>query len=1413
MSTFNQGTPSVPTVITSSNVYLFGASVGNALTVQQLGTGNVFSTQTASGATSLFVAGSGNVGVGTTKGTETLTVSGNTSFVGSVTVTSDVSGAGYVNARRVPAGSLQVSNYVTGSVPLTTTTNLIQNYLSNAATVSTAGVGGYGPALNFPGTTSSWVGIPNQTATKDGSSSCFFIETWFYVSAATNTTAPVVQFADSSGNTNDQFTMSLTKNVNNFRLRIYAKFSLVNIDYTDTTDLTPGTWYYWAVSLNPVATNPATLGWRTSGGVAQTTNYGGSSIGSGQSMLTTTTNYLWLGGRNYLSELFNGFIYDVRICRGGTGIIPNSGIGYVLPSGNPFTFGSSLPNYPTGGQPFVATGGKVHFSLRSQYFPGASTSPYGPCLTLPGTSNSYYSYVNTAFDTNWKTNGFCLEAWVNYASLANSNVYNAASIPLLIGHYAPTGASTDWGFGATTTGQLAFWYYNGAGQGVTSSTGALVTGQWTHVVVQSNGTNIWLAVNGTFVSGAGTAISGTPVVTAGTALTVGQLNNNTGPNFAIAKARLTFGTSGSPSLGNVYSSGNFTPNPNFATVPAGATVAWSLDTQYPLPTYPSIQDVTQLSPQSTSYGSLPTPVGGVTSNVLGPFSTTYPQLDSIRFDGTGYIDYGNAASSVMTTNLWANAWTIEAWVYPTNLVAGYPNIITRLNYADVTNDWIFFLAQTTGAVSFAYGGVLNVSTLAAPLNTWTHIAATYDGVRSNVYVGGVLSNSMTATTTAMLFTPTRSVAVGTSGFYNLNGNLADVRVSNVARYTDSSYTVPTAPFATDSSTLLLLKSLAGQVGTTLEIQGRGLGSTSIGASQTVRAYPPAPMSSYLLDTTSNTSVTYGQGKYIASASSEYTGQPPWLAFDGNPITAWGCNLGYTAGTYTGTVTTVDVNGNSYSGEWIQVQMPVSVILSSYSLVNINNTYQPTLSWMLGSRDGINWTLVFKYSGPQTGASSSYTVSATQGYNYYRLVVGSVVSANATNMYSYVLNGTEEALCVTADSKVGVGIANPQRTLEVAGDLVVGGTISGGAGMGQFRNRIINGDMRIAQRGTSNVMDYATTPNPVYVIDRFKTFFSALTSGNLTITQSNDVPADPSYYFANSVTCTVNSALTSTSATAYFLPFWTIFENYNVVDFNWGTLNAVPVTLSFWFKASVVGNYCVNFRGPARGSVYGYSTVFPVYNSATWEYKVLTIPPFTQGVGSNGLNGIGLELIIGSFAGSSYSVPQNGTWVSIGGNNLAAALGTYVNWYSQTGNYIKLTGIQLEKGTVATPFEFRPYATELALCQRYFTQLGGQMLYNYFGTGVAYNASGVYMLCPLNVPMRLPSASTVSVLNVGNINLLGNVSGFYGSTVLSAIAKDQHNVNNIELIVTSSVANLTTNFPYMMYSNNSTVTFIQINNEL
>jgi hypothetical protein len=154
-----------------------------------------------------------------------------------------------------------------------------------------------------------------------------------------------------------------------------------------------------------------------------------------------------------------------------------------------------------------------------------------------------------------------------------------------------------------------------------------------------------------------------------------------------------------------------------------------------------------------------------------------------------------------------------------------------------------------------------------------------------------------------------------------------------------------------------------------------------------------------------------------------------------------------------------------------------------------------------------------------------------------------------------------------------------------------------------------------------------------------------------------------------------------------------------------------------------------------------------------------------------------------------------------------------NILANAGNFIELTGVQLEKGSVATPFEQRPFAQELALCQRYFTKLGGTTGLEYIGSGIAASTTQANILCITPVPMRDISATTINVLNVGNIRLLGSLSGAWNAIITTAIIRDSAGTNGITVQATVGSASLTLGYPYFLQNTNSTGGVIQINNEL
>ena len=658
----------------------------------------------------------------------------------------------------------------------------------------------------------------------------------------------------------------------------------------------------------------------------------------------------------------------------------------------------------------------------------------------------------------------------------------------------------------------------------------------------------------------------------------------------------------------------------------------------------------------------------------------------------------------------------------------------------------------------------------------------------------------------MAYVPSRNLIVGaypSPTSYYITGNLADLRVSNVARYTGSSYTVPnvadgSGPFVADSSTLLLLKSLGGQVGTTLEVQGRGLNAVSLGATRSVQSYPPAPMSSYLLDTSGNTAVSYGVGKYVASASSEYTSRFTYLAFDKSVSSGFWqiATAAYTANTpYSGSIVTVDLIGNAYPGEWIQIQLPVSVILSTYS-VTTDTSNSPSKWSVLGSRDGINWTLVDQRTGQTSWTNQvaqTFTASATQSYTFYRFVVNTAIGVQLM-LYEWTLNGTEESLCITSDSKVGVGIANPQRALEVAGDLVVSGTISGGAGMGSFRNRIINGDMRINQRGVTSLAVISSASPTQYLTDRWRVATGA-TTGYFTISQVTLTASDTPYTQGVSNVSLRVTATVGNSSPVYIYPIYQIIEGYNFQDFNWGTSFGQPATMSFWFRSNMPTGSVVatTIKNMNLGGTGMYNAVFTSAGSGVWQYVTLTVPPPPNGsTWATGTNA-SVEVFIGALGG--VGTPLG--WVA----STATGFSGQYPWWQFQGTYVEATGVQLEKGTLASPFEFRPYATELALCQRYYQVIGqNQGATTYFGTAFAYTTSAAYLALPLGVSMRTaPTSLTSNTASAYKILATG-----IGGTAVSSITLTSTSSQTAGLQIGTGAV-LTAGQGVLFYTDNPTTT--------
>ena len=780
------------------------------------------------------------------------------------------------------------------------------------------------------------------------------------------------------------------------------------------------------------------------------------------------------------------------------------------------------------------------------------------------------------------------------------------------------------------------------------------------------------------------------------------------------------------------------------------------------------------------YGSISMPIANlITGSIPLVSSNPFNSLTegSLSFNGTAG-NYITLANSQYLFNWWTSGgFTLEAWVnYSSFTNASFvnganssPSLIGNMLPTSGINYWSFG-PTTTGVLAFYYfsGGGNTISTTATlSTNTWTHIAVTCDATNIRLFINGTLSQ-----TTALSGTPSISLTGLVIGqYYNLpiSALVSNMRlVKGTALYT-ASFTPSTTPLplASSGTNLLLLRSLANPGAIVLP---------KLAGNSQVQAYPPALLTGY---TTNIQNASYGTGNYIVSesgnAGSSYQG---WNAF-ASAGSWWGSTPSYGSASpfaYGGAVRTYDMYGGVYAGDWLQLQLPLPILISSFS-VSSNAGNGIGGFCMLGSTDGVNWIPICFQTSASIFAATVFQVTPATAYSYYRIVVTNHAYAGQsyTSILRLIFYRSQEAISITQDGLVGIGVPRPVQPLEVAGNAMFYGNISAN-NMGMFRNKIINGDMRINQRGgASGVAGTAgTATTGGYVgVDRWTSSIS-ITTGAIQQLQVVLTSSDTPYTlgFKHSLRFTASTACSSYS---YIIPIQTI-ESYNISDLNWmGNGQGYSVSLSFWFRATSTGQYTFALRNVVS-SYQAYLGTFNITNSGAWQYISAVIPPPTGTGAAWNLNnnGVGINLYIGSVGNvnivtaNSWTIPgTDGTVVS--GN---------VNWPSTAGNFIEFTGVQLEKGTIATPFEFRPYPIELQLCQRYYensftpgTSVGAGVTgglcipSGYILNGSTVDTSRVYTYYKFNVVKRaIPiiniwSCISSSIAVNTSVNASGNATAY------------------------------------------------------
>ena len=346
---------------------------------------------------------------------------------------------------------------------------------------------------------------------------------------------------------------------------------------------------------------------------------------------------------------------------------------------------------------------------------------------------------------------------------------------------------------------------------------------------------------------------------------------------------------------------------------------------------------------------------------------------------------------------------------------------------------------------------------------------------------------------------------------------------------------------------------------------------------------------------------------------------------------------------------------------------------------------------------------------------------------------------------------------------------------------------GAGNASSFKNRIINGAMVIDQR---NAGASVTPADGAYTVDRWK--YNLSQASKFTSQQSTTAPTG----FSNSLLSTVSSAY-SIGAGDYFM-FSQRIEGFNFADMNWGTANAVPVTLSFWVRSSLTGTFGGSLQNSAENRSYPFT--YSISSANTWEQKTVTIAGDTSGTWVGATNGAGLKLWLGLGVGSTYSGTA-GAWA---GSTYYSATGA-TSVVGTNGATFYITGVQLEVGTVATSFDYRSYGNELALCQRYYAKLlaNASNLFVAFGSGFAQTSTAANIYVKYPQTMRSSPTANFNLIAVNDNSVQAGVTSFGGgnigfdSALLSA--------------VTASV--LTVNRPVLLLANNSASGYVDFSAEL
>jgi len=302
----------------------------------------------------------------------------------------------------------------------------------------------------------------------------------------------------------------------------------------------------------------------------------------------------------------------------------------------------------------------------------------------------------------------------------------------------------------------------------------------------------------------------------------------------------------------------------------------------------------------------------------------------------------------------------------------------------------------------------------------------------------------------------------------------------------------------------------------------------------------------------------------------------------------------------------------------------------------------------------------------------------------------------------------------------------------------------------------------------------TPANGTFSVDRWAAEISQASKFSF---QQNAGSVTPPAGFTNYLGVTSLSAYTVGSGEVFNL--YQRIEGLNISDLAWGTASAATVTLSFWVRSSLTGTFGGAIQN--NGNDRSYPFAFTINAANTWEQKSITIPGDTTGTWLT-TNGIGIRLRFSLGTGSTVSGTA-GAWA---GSDFRSATGA-TSVVGTNGATFYITGVQLERGSTATSFDYRPYGTELALCQRYYYRNAPGAANRVFAAGQAFTTAAAGIQVPFPVSMRdrptaleqSGTASDYKVLNSAGTDIAcsavptfnaatSNIMGWVAMTVASGL---------------------------------------------